>query len=200
MSTDAAGAYEKFARQFLQARDRASIGAAIVRRWARLLCAGTEVLEIGCGGGFPVTRELAAAGLKIWAVDSSPALLSVFKTRFPEIPVDCARALESTFFAREFGAVISVGLLFLLNAEEQTKLIRRVAGHLPPGGRFLFSAPVETGTWSDVTTGQQCRSLGRERYGRVLAEAGFRLVATYRDEGRNNHYDAERTEAPRVDV
>ncbi len=195
MSADSANAYEKHAREFLSARDRSTIGAEVVKRWARSISRGTEVLEIGCGGGLPVTRVLADAGLKLWAVDSSPTLLSEFRARFPDIPVECARALESTYFGRKFGAVISIGLVFLLQADEQAALIHRASELIVAGGRLLFTAPLEKGTWADTTTGHECRSLGRERYESILAEAGFRVVATYEDEGRNNYYEAERIPA-----
>jgi cyclopropane fatty-acyl-phospholipid synthase-like methyltransferase len=191
MSADSASAYEKHAREFLDARDRSAIGAAVVEQWASSLSPGTAVLEIGCGGGLPVTRALVNAGLEVWAVDSSPTLLSEFGARFPNVPVECARALESTYFGRKFGAVISIGLMFLLSAEEQAALIRRASEVIVVGGRFLFTAPIEIGTWADTATGHGCRSLGRERYESILTEAGFRAVATYADEARNNYYDVE---------
>lgn len=192
MSADSAIAYEKHAREFLSARDRSTVGTAVVKRWARSIRPGTDVLEIGCGGGLPVTRVLADADLKLWAVDASPTLLSEFAARFPDIPVECASAMQSTYFGRKFGAVISIGLVFLLQAEEQAALIRRMSELLVEGGRLLFTAPLEIGRWADTTTGHECRSLGRERYEGMLAEAGFRVVATYEDEGRNNYYEAER--------
>jgi cyclopropane fatty-acyl-phospholipid synthase-like methyltransferase len=192
MSDDSASSYERHARAFLSARDRAATGTDVVERWARSMSPGTEVLEIGCGGGYPVTRVLVDAGLKLWAVDASPTLLSEFRARFPEIPVECARALECTYFGRKFAAVISIGLVFLLNAQEQAALIRRVSELIVPGGRFLFTAPLEKGTWADTTTGHECRSLGREQYEGILVEAGFRVVATDEDEGRNNYYEAQR--------
>lgn len=195
MSADSANAYEEHARAFLSARDGSTVGAEVVKRWARSTGPGTEVLEIGCGGGLPVTRVLANAGLKLWAVDSSPTLLSEFRVRFPDIPVECASALESAYFGRKFGAVISIGLVFLLQATEQATLIHRVSELIVAGGRFLFTAPLEVGTWADTTTGHECRSLGRERYESILTEAGFRVVATYEDEGRNNYYEAERVPA-----
>ena len=195
MSADSASAYEKHAREFLSARDRSTVGAEVVKRWARSIGPGTEILEIGCGGGLPVTRVLADADLKLWAVDSSPTLLSEFRARFPDIPVECARALESTYFGRKFGAVISIGLVFLLQADEQAALIHRASELIVAGGRLLFTAPLEKGTWADTTTGHECRSLGRERYESILAEGGFRVVATYEDEGRNNYYEAERVPA-----
>lgn len=141
MSADSADAYEKHARAFLGARDPSTIGAEVVKRWASSLSPGTQLLEIGCGGGLPVTRALADAGLKVWAVDSSPTLLSEFTARFPDIPVECARALESTYFGQKFGAIISIGLLFHLQAEEQAALIHRVSEIIVMGGRLLSRHP-----------------------------------------------------------
>jgi len=149
-------------------------------------------MEIGCGGGFPVTRILANVGLRLWAIDASSTLLAEFRTRFPKIPSQCARAQDSDYFHRKYGAVVSIGLVFLLSEPDQVSDIQRVSSILLPGGRFLFTAPVEIGTWTDVNTGHESRSLGRDRYESLLERFGFRLVATYEDEGKNNYYDAER--------
>ncbi|MGD1860000.1 MAG: class I SAM-dependent methyltransferase [Leptolyngbyaceae cyanobacterium] len=176
----------------LNVRNRSTIGIGVVEKWAQSLSAGSDVLEIACGGGIPVTRTLALAGLKLWAVDSSPTLVSEFKVRFPDIPVECAHALESDYFERKFSAVISIGLIFLLSEDDQVVLIRRVSELLSPGGRFLFTAPVEIGIWTDMNTGHKCRSLGQERYESILREAQFHVLDTYVDEGRNNYYEVKR--------
>lgn len=196
---DAEKAYETHAQEFLDARDDSLVGADIVERWARTLPAGTEVVEIACGGGYPVTRVLVDAGLSIWAMDASPTLLERFRSRFPGIPTQCASVLESDFFGRKFGAAISIGLMFLLRESEQITVMHRVSEMLLPGGRFLFTAPVEVGTWQDILTGHKCQSLGRDRYVQALNEAGLRLVSTYVDEGQSNYYEAEKTRcrAPR---
>lgn len=192
MTSDSVSAYENHAHKFLNARDRSTIGIPVIEQWAHSLPASSDVLEIACGGGIPVTHTLALAGLKLWAVDSSPTLISEFKFRFPEIPVECAHALESNYFGRKFSAVISIGLIFLLCEDDQVRLIHHVSQLLLPGGRFLFTAPVEIGIWTDRNTGHKCRSLGRERYKSILQEAQFRILDTYEDEGRNNYYDVER--------
>lgn len=192
MTSDSAKAYEDHARKFLNIRDRSTIGIHVIEQWAHSLPASSDVLEIACGGGIPVTRTLAVTGLKLWAVDSSPTLVSEFKLRFPDIPVECAHALDSNYFGRKFSAVISIGLIFLLCEDNQAKLIHRVSKLLLPGGRFLFTAPVEIGCWTDRNTGHECRSLGRERYESILQEVPLRILDTYVDEGRNNYYDVGR--------
>jgi SAM-dependent methyltransferase len=192
MVTDSANAYEIYALDFLNIRDKSTIGEDIVERWARSLQPRTEVIEIACGGGFPVTRILLDKGLSLWAIDSSPTLLANFQTRFPNIPVQCARAQESDYFGRKYDAAISIGLIFLLDEPDQISVIHRISEILLPGGRFLFTAPVEIGTWKDVNTGHECRSLGVDRYEKILMESGFRVIAKYEDEGKNNYYEAEK--------
>jgi len=190
VSSDSAKAYERHAREFLRARDEGSIGVGIVEGWSRSLAPGIDVLEIACGGGLPVTQTLVSSGLMVWAVDSSTTLLASFQSRFPGIPVQCARIQESNYFGRKFGAIVSIGLIFLLDEEDQLALIRSVSEHLLPGGRFLFTAPIEEATWIDLITGHDCTSLGRERYESALQKSGLQLTGTYMDEGNNSYYDA----------
>jgi cyclopropane fatty-acyl-phospholipid synthase-like methyltransferase len=191
---DSASAYEKHACDFLRDRDMSSVGAPIAARWARTLSKGADVIEIACGGGYPVTKELAEAGLRLWAVDGAPTLVAVFQSRFPEIPVQCVRVQDADFFGRDYDAAISIGLLFLLSEPDQAALIARIADILVPGGRFLFTAPIEAGAWRDLCTGLECRSLGRDRYEELLINAGFRVLKTYEDEGANNYYEAEKVD------
>ncbi len=184
--------YEIHAHAFLQARDPSAIGTGVLQRWAGALKPGSEVLELACGGGLPVTRELQSAGLRVWAIDASATLVAAFHSRFPDIPVQCATVQASDFFARRFDAVVAVGLMFLLPEAEQAALLANVAATLNDGGRFLFTAPLETCSWQDTLTGQACCSLGRQRYEECFSECGLQLVSTFSDEGGNNHYDALR--------
>jgi cyclopropane fatty-acyl-phospholipid synthase-like methyltransferase len=187
-----ASAYESHAREFLDARESSQTGADIVARWSRELPAGAEVIEIACGGGYPVSRVLLESGVKLWAIDASPTLLERFRSRFPGVPTQCSLALECDYFGRKFDAAIAIGLLFLLEESEQLAFLHRVSEILLPGGRFLFTAPIEIGKWRDTCTGHECRSLGRARYVQTLADAGFCLIGVHVDAGQNNHYDVRK--------
>jgi SAM-dependent methyltransferase len=189
---DSSQAYEAHAREFLHGRDASPIGSRVVDRWARSLPQGAAIIELACGGGYPITRVLEAAGLRLWAVDSSPTLAAAFQARFPGIPIQCAKVQQADFFGRIYDGAVAIGLIFLLPESEQAALISRVAGILAPGGRFLFTAPLETGEWIDMNTGLQCRSLGQASYEKLLREAGFEILAAFSDQGANNYYDAAR--------
>jgi hypothetical protein len=54
-------------------------------------------------------------------------MVKVFRDRYPDIPVKCISVLESDFFQKKYDAVISIGLIFLLNEESQFKMINRVS-------------------------------------------------------------------------
>ncbi len=129
-------------------------------------------------------------GFSVYGVDASPTLASAFRSRFPREHVVSEAVEDSDFFGRTFDGVIAVGLMFLLSAEAQRNLIRRVALALNPGGRFLFTSPAQSCTWTDVLTGRRSLSLGAEAYRAVPSDAGLALVSEHLDEGDNHYYDA----------
>ena len=192
MITDSISIYEQYAEIFLQHRDGSPVGINVAKRWISSLNQGSDVIEIACGGGLPVTKVLTESGLNVWAIDSSPTLVSKFKERYPQIPVECSSVLESDFFNRKFDAAISIGLIFLLHQESQISMIKRVSEILHPGGNFLFTAPLETGSWEDICTGHPCVSIGQQAYENALTESGFRILDHHEDSGKNHYYEAEK--------
>lgn len=193
MTIDSATAYDLHAIEFLRARDRSTIGADVVALWCRSLDTEAEILELACGGGYPITRVLYEAGLQVWAIESSPTLLAEFSKRFPTVTVQCGKVQDSDFFGRNFDAVVAIGLMFLLSESEQIALIHRVAQALKPGARFLFSAPLQSCQWADASTGMTSQSLGIANYETHLHAAGMRLINTFADSGENNYFEAERS-------
>ncbi|HEY2855685.1 MAG TPA: class I SAM-dependent methyltransferase [Gemmatimonadaceae bacterium] len=196
--TDRSNGYERVSKEFLAGRGRApstAVGAREVRDWARTLPRGATVLDLGCGSGLPITKQLVDEGLSVFAIDASPSMVQAFRKNFPEIPIACEAVEESTFFGRTFDAVVSWGLIFLLAEQDQRHVIQRIASVLGPGGRLLFTTCGADGpvTWTDVMTGLESRSIGREEYRRELSAAGLVVVGEYDDEGENHYFDARKS-------
>ncbi|UYY59914.1 class I SAM-dependent methyltransferase [Sphingomonas sp. S2-65] len=188
MTIDHSAGWDAVAHQFMALRSE--FGSALVGSWAtNYLRSSAAILDIGCGSGVPIAQTLVRKGFTVWGMDASPSLLSAFRRHFPDMPAACEAAQTSNFFGRTFAGAVSIGFVFLLNAEDQRKLFHRVASALEPGGRFLFSAPREVCTWSDTLTGRTSISLGAAVYAAHLARAGMRLVNCQSDEGGNNYYD-----------
>lgn len=187
---DRSNGWEAVAGRLIAERSR--VGAETVRTWCRELPAGATVLDLGCGAGVPVSETLIDEGCRVHGVDASPSLVETFRRRFPEVPVACEPAEESEFFGRSFDGVVAIGLMFLLPPDSQRQIIRRVASALHAGGRFLFTAPTQVATWTDLLTGRPSISLGDSEYRRVLAEAGLAVLGERVDEGENHYYDVAR--------
>ena len=188
MRDDPSAGWEAVAGEFEALRS--NIGADVVLHWARDIPRGAEILDIGCGTGWPIATGLASLGLVVSGVDPSPTLLAAFHRNLPSAAAACETAQSSSFFGRRFDAAIAIGLIFLLDETDQRALIRRVRDALHRGGRFLFSAPEQPCGWADSLTGRPSRSLGASVYHATLLEAGFELGHDVGDTGGNHYFTA----------
>ena len=171
-------------------KSTSGVGTSAIRQWVRALPFGATVLDLGCGTGLPITNVLIGEKLTVYGIDASPTLVAAFRQNFPDTPVACEAAEESSFFHRQFDAVIAVGLLFLLPASVQETIIQKVSDGLNPGGKFLFTSPPVKTEWVDILTGQGSASPGAEMYQTWLSASGLTLREQFEDEGNNHYYAA----------
>lgn len=192
---DPSNGYEAVSEEFLARRGNSrtrstAIGVKEVRNWAKTLPPAGSVIDLGCGPGFPITAVLVEEGLQVFAVDASPSFVAAFQRNLPGTPIICESVLESRLFDRTFDAVLSIGLMFLLKAEEQHRLIQRFAEILAPGGRLLFTSTAKPAVWNDAMTGLESISLGVEEYRKLLGASGISVAKEYEDVGESHYFDA----------
>jgi SAM-dependent methyltransferase len=187
---DKSHGYERVSALFIKSRGQAvhGIGASTVRAWVRKLPENSTFLDLGCGTGIPMSKVLLEEGMKVYGVDASPSMVKTFRLNFPNIPVTCEAAEESSFFNRQFDAIVAWGLLFLLPLDAQETIIRKAAGALLTGGRLLFTSPAKKTKWKDAMTEQLSISPGAEWYKERLTNAGLSLIEEFEDEGENHYY------------
>lgn len=119
---------------------------------------GAAVLELGAGAG-RMTRPLAAAGLRVTAVDESADMLA----RVEGAERTVRSAIEDLDLGQRFDAVVLAS--FLVNTADdahRARLLRACARHTAPGGRVLIQRehdgmrenmrPGRTWSSSDVMT------------------------------------------------
>lgn len=195
MGIDRSEGWDAIADEFMAVRS--GIGASLVRDWARKwLPASATIVDVGCGSGVPIAKALIDDGFTVYGIDASPRLLRAFRQLVPYEHAACEAAQESRFFNRSFDGIVSIGLLFLLSADDQQRVIRSAANALNPEGRLLFSAPRQPCEWIDRQTGRQSLSLGKEAYERYLDKSGLHLIGCHTDEGGNHYFDARRKGHP----
>ena len=185
---DPSNGYDAIADTYIKVRSQS--GRAVIADWATSLPIDASVLDLGTGYGEPYMPVLLDAGLTVSAIDAAPSMVAAFQKRFPAVEIACEPVEESRFFGRSFDAVLAIGLIFLLPETAQQKLISKISNAVNPKGKFLFSAPIEIGTWDDVLTHRSSISLGQEAYCTLLGAAGFDLVESLYDDGGSHYYSA----------
>lgn len=115
------------------------------------------VLDLGCGTG-RVALALAEAGHPVVAVDSSPAMLEIARTRLAKSspPVEVVEEdIRSMDLGRRFDVVvIALGSLqHMRTADEVAATLATVARHLEPSGRAVID--IEAPYPEDFTPGPQ---------------------------------------------
>lgn len=189
---DKSNGYEFIATRFIECRGQNinGVGTSSVRNWARTLPQDSSVLDLGCGTGIPISKVLIDEGMRVYGVDASATLINVFRQNFPNAPVACEPVEDSLFFNRKFDAIISWGLIFLLSKHAQAKVIQKAADVLRVGGKLLFTAPYKKTMWKDTMTRQTSKSLGAEKYKKILSVSGLTLIEEFEDEGENHYFSA----------
>lgn len=189
MTPDASNGYDAVADDYIRLRSQET-GVNIVSNWAAAFKSGADVLDLGAGNGFPLTKILVDHSLSVFAIDASPKMVAAFRQNFPHIEIACEAAENSAFINRQFDGILSVGFIFLLLPDIQRQLLPRMSKALKPRGRLLFSAPKETGSWQDVLTKRESYSLGEREYHQLLTESGLQISGSYVDAGGSHYYDA----------
>ncbi|MCX5414063.1 bifunctional 2-polyprenyl-6-hydroxyphenol methylase/3-demethylubiquinol 3-O-methyltransferase UbiG [Streptomyces sp. NBC_00059] len=113
------------------------------------LAAGSRVLDLGCGSGVPVARDLARAGHRVTGVDISETQIDRARTLVPQADFIRADATSVTFPVGTFDAVVSLYALIHIPLEEQPPLLKKIASWLRPGGWFLCSTGQHAWTGTD---------------------------------------------------
>jgi SAM-dependent methyltransferase len=103
-----------------------------------LIAPGSEVLDLGCGAGIPMTAALAE-DRAITGVDLSSTQLALARRNVPGATFLQADMTALTFEPASFDAVVAFYSLTHVPRDEQAELLQRIRGWLRPGGLFLAS-------------------------------------------------------------
>jgi SAM-dependent methyltransferase len=156
-----------------------------LRRFTALVPAGGAVLDLGCGNGLPVARELAPR-YRVTGVDLSPVQIERARALVPGATFVCADMTEAALAPESFAGVVAFYSIINVPVAEHAALFARIASWLAPGGHLL--AVVGRDAWTGVE--QDWRGVPGARmyysqasvheYRAWLRGAGLRLV----EEGR----------------
>ena len=98
----------------------------------------SRVLDLGCGGGGPTTRALAARH-DVLGVDISERQLERARRLVPEARFLQANATEVAFEPESFDAIVSLFMFGHVPRAKQRPLLERIFDWLARGGRLLVT-------------------------------------------------------------
>lgn len=129
--------YDAIATQYHQAR-QAGLEMRYVEELCRVVPPGAGVLDLGCGTGFPIMRELLAQGLRVTGVDHSAAMLAQARAACPDAAL-IHSDLRAFAPAECYAAIIAWDVLLHLPRRQHAAVFRQLRGWLVPGGWLLLS-------------------------------------------------------------
>jgi cyclopropane fatty-acyl-phospholipid synthase-like methyltransferase len=140
---------------------------------------GARVLDIGCGTGVPVARQLSRI-FEVAGVDLSSEMVLRARKNVPSAAFIHSDIMTADLPGAHYDAVVAMYTVFHLPREEHRDLFRRVHRWLKPGGYFLATVSEEgeapyieedffgtTMYWSNY---------GRREYLEMFRDTGFHVL------------------------
>lgn len=183
--SEVAGFYERHWARFDQERTRVLVEASDIDWLTSGLGPGAHLLDIGCGMGEPIARDLLARGFHVTGVDASASMIALCRKRFP-FATWIEADMRSLDLVEEFDGVIAWDSLFHLSRDDQRATIPVLARHLSATGRLVFTSGPADGERTNPLWGEPLyhASLAPEEYRARLAAEGFDDIA-FRPEDRD---------------
>ncbi len=172
------GLYERHADAWDRARGRTTFAERTwIERFTSLIPPGGAVLDLGCGSGEPIGRQLVAHGLAVTGVDASATLIDVCRARMPE-QTWIVGDMRQVALDRRFDGVIAWHSFFHLPWDDQRRMFDVFVAHSAPRAALMFTSGPAHGEAIGRFQGERLyhASLGPDEYRRLLTNAGFEVV------------------------
>ena len=170
--------YQLQAEAYDRQRSRTFFEARWLARFGDALPRGSKVLDLGCGGGQPVSAWLIAEGFRFTGVDYSEAMLDIARRRWPseDWRLSDIRSLDLN---ETFHGIVAWDSFFHLTQQEQRDALPRLAAHLESGGLLLVTVGPMAGESVGQVAGEPVfqASLSPAEYASLLEEHGLMLIA-----------------------
>lgn len=169
--------YERHAAAFDRDRGKRLVERAWFERFRDVMPGGADVLDLGCGSGEPVARFLTDAGHRVTGVDSSPTLIDLCRSRFPD-QTWIAGDMRDVSLSRRFGGIVAWNSFFHLTPDGQRAMFRVFRDHAEAGAALIFTSGPKAGEAIGAYQGEALyhASLDTDEYEALLAAHGFSTV------------------------
>jgi cyclopropane fatty-acyl-phospholipid synthase-like methyltransferase len=157
------------------------------------LAPNARVLDLGCGCGVPLARDLSVAGHQVTAIDVSDVQIERARRLVPDATCIRADATAVDFPLGSFDAIVCLYVVIHFALDEQERLLAAMGSWLTSGGWLLLIAGHErwTGTesgWLGGDTTMWWSQADGATYRRWLTKSGLEIVEErFVPEGTGGH-------------
>lgn len=170
-------AYDNIADKWAEFRAGCTINKCIAE-FVKLLPLHSEILDVGCGTGYPIAAYLTEKGHRVTGIDVSTEMLEkalalkLVNARF--INVDFTDYVADT----SFDAVIAFDSLWHIAPSAQEEIYLKLASLIKSGGYLLFTHGSRKGKITGEMYGETFYygALDSSRVRELLAENGFEIL------------------------
>ena len=124
---------------YLEQFGQSAVRARKLNEFADLLPARAHVLDLGCGAGVPVARDLIARGFNVTGVDASARQIERARCNVPQAQFIRADMTTIEFPAFAFDAVTAFYSITHIPRDQHAPFLKKLAQWIRPGGWFLAS-------------------------------------------------------------
>ena len=155
---DVSAAYDRSADNWLATRP-----SQLYRTVGRLLDValaetpdGGRALDVGCGAGVPITRELVSRKLSTTGLDFSKELLAIAHREVPGATYvfGDVRTIPSSALGEPFDFIVAWDSIFHVPRVDHERVFARLASWLAPRGTLLLSLGGSAGEFTSEMLGQ----------------------------------------------
>lgn len=167
--------YEESASFWKEERAKSTFSEKKYMNWIlERLSPGDEILDIGCGSGFPIADHFLKNGFKVTGIDAVQEMIEFAQMAFPDAAWKVAD-MRTLNLHQKFGAIVAWDSFFHLNFLEQEQMFPIFKNHLKPAGLLVFTSGPERGEAIGDMNGNPLfhASLSPDEYRKLLNENGF---------------------------
>lgn len=174
--------YNKIADQWNESRNALPLNPCVMDFVARIKPAG-NVLDIGCGTGYPITKYLSEQGFMVTGIDISQNMLK----RAVDQKLANTKLYLCDFFHFEpterYDGIIAFDTFFHFPQEKQAEIYQRVSGWLNKGAYFLFTHGKSESEITDSMFGEPFyySALHTQTVHKLLLDSGFSIEVSIED-------------------
>jgi 2-polyprenyl-3-methyl-5-hydroxy-6-metoxy-1,4-benzoquinol methylase len=141
--------------------------------------ASGRLLDLGCGGGQPLTAYFAEKGFDITGVDISRKMIEIAHGQIPQGNFFVSDMTECEFAEAEFDVIVSAFAIIHVPQEKQFSLFENIFKWLKKDAvAFLILAANDVPEWIENFYGAKMywSHFGSEKYKDIINEVGFQML------------------------